>query len=107
LSKNYQLKNLSGASLKFCQFPPQPAKVPKAAFYFVHVTENQIAAIRASRAAIDIPEYVRNDWFCGTEQITYLAIAQPARDQEHCLELHWRQETRQRVLDGFAREEGF
>jgi hypothetical protein len=83
------MKNLSGASLKFCQFPPQPAKVLKAAFYFVDVTEHQITAVRVARAAIDISEYVRNNEVRGAEQITYLAIAQPARDQKHCLELHW------------------
>jgi hypothetical protein len=96
------MKNLSGASLEFCQFPTQPPQFAKAAFEFVDVAEYQIAAVRAAHAAINVSEYIRNDRFFGAEQITYFVIAQPARDQEHRLEFHWCQQARQRALSGFV-----
>jgi hypothetical protein len=59
------MKNLSGACLKCCQFPSQPAKFQKAAFYFVNVPEQQFAAVPTACAIINIVEYVLNNGLRG------------------------------------------
>jgi hypothetical protein len=83
------MKILCGPSLKFCQLPLQSAKFQKAACCFTEVPTHQFAAVPASCAIINIREYVLNYQFRGTKEFSYLAILQAARDQEHCLELHW------------------
>jgi hypothetical protein len=85
------MKMLCGPSLKFCQLPLQSAKFQQPACYFTEVPTHQFAAVPASCATTNIPEYVLNYQFRGTKEFGYLAVPQAARDQEHCLELHWLQ----------------
>ncbi len=87
------MKNLCGASLKFCQFPSQPAKIQKAAPYFVDIPERQFHPVPATCAIINVPEDVLNNVFRCAEKLAYLAILQAARDQERRPELHWCQES--------------
>lgn len=87
------MKILCDASLKFCQFPSQPSKFQNAVRYFTEVPTHEFAAIPAARANIGIPECVLNDLFCGAKDLSYLAVPQAVREQEHRLELHWCQET--------------
>jgi hypothetical protein len=67
-------------SLKLCQLALQSAKFQKAAFHFAEVPTHQFAAVRASRAVINIREYVLNYQSRGTKEFSYLAIQQAARD---------------------------
>jgi hypothetical protein len=83
---------LRDASLKFCQFPSQPSQFQEAACYFTQIPAQEFAAIPAARAIISIPESVLNDRFRGAKDLTYFAIPQAVREQEHRLELHWCQE---------------
>jgi len=81
-----------GASLKFCQFPSQSAKVQNTTFYFTEIPAYEFAAILAIGAFIDIPEDVPNYPFRRTKELSYLPILPATRDQEHRLELHCVQE---------------
>jgi hypothetical protein len=53
---------------------------------------------------INIGEYVLNHHFCGAKELTYLAVLQATRGEEHRLELHWFQQICQgELVDGFPR----
>jgi hypothetical protein len=107
VSRAVGVKNLCGASLKFCQFPAQPAQFQKATLYLADVPEHQFGTVPAACAIINVVEHVLNDVFAGTEDFTDLAILEAACDQEHRPELHGRQDIcESELLDGFSRVAG-